>query len=477
MLGPTEVEVLSERRSLRFPAAWNDGKSDRLWLYHLHYHDGLLDPATADRIKRSFVRQWIDDNPLGHGVGWEPYPISIRSVNWIKWALGGAELDADMAASLAVQIRFLLPRIELHLMGNHLFVNAKALLAAGLFFAGEEAQMWLDRGRKLLVEQVEEQFMDDGGHFELSPTYHASLTEDLLDVIQMCRLFAAEYPASWEAVIGRAVTWLAHLTHPNGAPALFNDAAHHISPTLDELRQYAARLGIAPGEAARAGLEYLGDSGYFRYSTPDYCLIGDAGALGPDYIPGHGHCDMLSFELSVRGELVLCDTGVSTYRQGQRRRHERSTVAHNTVQVGNLEQSELWAAFRVGRRARIIRCVNGHDWIEAAHDGYRVERIIHSRRFDFGRERIVIRDRLEGAPSPSLSSVARFHFAPGIYVSLDEQIVRAGPVTMSFVGASGLRVLPYRQAATFNVLLDAAVVEVTFGRTLVTTVELCEYCS
>jgi uncharacterized heparinase superfamily protein len=477
LLQSTEVEILSVRRSLRFPAAWNDGESDRLWLYHLHYHEGLLDPATVDGIKRSFVRQWIDDNPPGHGVGWEPYPISIRSVNWIKWALTGAEIDADMTASLATQIRFLLPRVELHLMGNHLFVNAKALLAAGLFFSDEEAQNWLDRGRELLAEQVEEQFMDDGGHFELSPTYHASLTEDLLDVIQMCRLFAAEYPASWEAVVGRAVTWLAHLTHPNGAPALFNDAAHHIAPTLDDLRQYAARLGITTRQPTHAGLVYLGDSGYFRYETPDYCLIGDAGALGPDYIPGHGHCDMLSFELSVRGEPVICDTGVSTYRPGHRRQHERSTAAHNTVQVGNLEQSEVWAAFRVGRRARIVRCVNGPDSIEAAHDGYRLARTIHSRRFDFARERIVIRDYLEGAPSASLCAVARFHFAPGIDVSLEDELVRAGPVAMLFAGASRLRVLPYRQAVTFNVLRDAAVVEVTFDRRLVATVALCEYCS
>jgi uncharacterized heparinase superfamily protein len=86
--------------------------------------------------------------------------------------------------SLAVQARWLRRHIEWHLLGNHLFVNAKALVFAGLFFAGDEAAEWLAQGsERFWVREVPEQVLPDGGHFELSPMYHAIILEDVLDLL------------------------------------------------------------------------------------------------------------------------------------------------------------------------------------------------------------------------------------------------------------------------------------------------------
>jgi Heparinase II/III N-terminus len=63
------------------------------------------------------------------------------------------------------------------LLGNHLLANAKALVFAGTYFAGDEANAWLQRGVGLLREQVAEQVLADGGHFERSPMYHAIVLE------------------------------------------------------------------------------------------------------------------------------------------------------------------------------------------------------------------------------------------------------------------------------------------------------------
>ena len=47
--------------------------------------------------------RWIAGNPIGFGVGWEPYPISLRICNWIKWHLSGNRLQTAAVESLFLQ--------------------------------------------------------------------------------------------------------------------------------------------------------------------------------------------------------------------------------------------------------------------------------------------------------------------------------------------------------------------------------------
>ena len=54
-------------------------------------------------------------------------------------------------------------KIEWHILGNHLFANAKALVFAGLFFQGKEANAWLVKGSRILSNEVPEQILPDGG--------------------------------------------------------------------------------------------------------------------------------------------------------------------------------------------------------------------------------------------------------------------------------------------------------------------------
>jgi len=54
-------------------------------MYNLHYNDGLLDIDTCKKIKKEHVMDWISGNKI-LGIGWEPYPLSLRISNWIiKW--------------------------------------------------------------------------------------------------------------------------------------------------------------------------------------------------------------------------------------------------------------------------------------------------------------------------------------------------------------------------------------------------------
>ena len=76
--------------------------------------------------------------------------------------------------------------------------------------------------------------------------------------------------------------------------------------------------------------------------------------MGPDHLPAHGHCSLFSYELSIAGQRLVVDSGVDEYEPGPWRDYWRSTRAHNTVIVDGAEQAEIWAAFRTGKRTRLL---------------------------------------------------------------------------------------------------------------------------
>jgi uncharacterized heparinase superfamily protein len=377
--------------------------------YTLHYHE---------RPDETLIRRWIAENPVGRGVGWEPYPLSRRIVNWIKWLLGGGERPPEMLRSLAAQAEWLSHRLEFHLLANHLFANAKALIFAGCFF---EHDRWLRKGRRLLEREISEQILADGGHFERSPMYHALILEDVLDLINLGRAYPGLLP-DWSPVAARMLGWLGRMLHPDGQISFFNDAAFGVAPEPDLLFDYAARLGI---EVFSIG---LGESGYIRLENEHTVVLFDAGPIGPDYQPGHAHADTLSFELSHRGRRLLVNSGISTYEPGPERQWQRGTAAHNTVRVDGVDQSEVWKAFRVARRARPFDVRTDHrSWAEGAHDGYHrlKDPVTHRRRLELEANRLVVVDELEGRGRHSIEIF--FHFAPGFgaEVHLDARLSAA----------------------------------------------------
>ena len=148
------------------------------------------------KLHSELLQLWIEGNPPGKGNGWEPYPTSLRVVNWIKWVLAGNIPPADFYQSLAMQVRFLCKRLEYHLLGNHLFANAKALVFAGLFFNGPEAEKWFSCGMAILGKEIPEQVLADGGHFERSPMYHSIILEDMLDMANLFQAYGKDLPCS-----------------------------------------------------------------------------------------------------------------------------------------------------------------------------------------------------------------------------------------------------------------------------------------
>lgn len=431
---PTTFALLNKVRDLN-EIGWDNPVIDKLWRYNLHYFDDLVaDHATARSDWHvDLIHRWIAENPPAKGTGWEPYPTSLRIVNWIKWVLAGNAMSEHALQSLATQTDWLTRRLEYHLLGNHLFANAKALLFAGLFFKGDQADRWFAIGTRILRKQLAEQILPDGGHFELSPMYHAIMLEDVLDILNVFQTYrpaevAAISPIP-ESVITKMRTWLATMTHPDGEIAFFNDASFGIAPTHRELEGYAERLGFPALHPSRDGLIHLPDSGYIRVQQGPLVAFLDVAAIGPDYLPGHAHADTLSFELSLFGNRVLVNSGTSEYGVSPERLRQRGTGAHNTVLIDGENSSEIWSGFRVARRARPqslhIHTTDQTFKISCAHDGYmRLKgEITHTRLWVFQPDRLTVLDTFKGRPN---SAEMRLYVSPNISLTqLEDASFRA----------------------------------------------------
>lgn len=434
-----EVCFLNKRAQIKAPDDWNDeAQHSKLWLYNLHYFDDLNSSGAEKRysLQKKFILKWIEENPPLHGNGWEPYPLSLRLVNWIKWCQVNQEYDVDILRSIEQQADALMAQLEFHILGNHLFANAKALVFVGCFLKGGRADDFIAKGLELLKREVSEQFLADGGHFELSPMYHSILLWDLIDLYNLALAskdvrFSSFYP-EWKGVIERGLSWLSVMCHPDGDISFFNDAAFGIAPPPNEIFRFASSVGITSDNSDKKigpSITMLQDSGYSRLQRGPFTLIFDHAEVGPTYLPGHAHADTLSIELSLGRQRVFVNSGTSEYGNGLERQRQRSTAAHNTVFVNGENSSDVWAGFRVGQRAH----VSGVEFKEtdeaviarAQHDGFcHLEKgLTHTRKCTVLANKVVIEDELGASCTKTV--MAHFHLHPDVGVeTIDAHSVR-----------------------------------------------------
>ena len=435
MFGEQSFYFLNVSHDLTSADDWNNEHWEKLWLYNLHYFDDLNAADAKQRTEwhRGLFHHWINENHVGVGNGWEPYPSSLRIVNWIKWGIGGDRLKYEWLNSLTVQVRFLSQNIETHLLGNHIFANAKALLFAGLFFEGNEAEEWYRTGKKLVERELPEQLLEDGGNFELSTMYHQIFLEDLLDILNIHRTYSMDPPVGLEERIPPMVKWLDTMCHPDGDISFFNDAALGVTPSVIEMKSYLDRIlgftrltGSCFDNNSPENTENhvypvndvlvdLPDSGYSRVEMGDAVAMIDRAAIGPDYLPGHGHADTFSFELSLFGQRVVVNSGTSFYGTGKQRQLERGTAAHSTVVIDGENSSEIWNGFRVARRARVFAREQsegeGVVRLTACHDGYKrlFGKPEHCREWKIEYGLITINDKISGKGLHEVVSVLPLH--------------------------------------------------------------------
>lgn len=392
---------LNQPRHLGHPIDWEPSDASQLWRYHLHYLEWawtLLAHPDRDHAQRIFadhLHSWLDANPFGQWNAWAPYPTSIRA-----WALVNVEADLvrgtaeerRVADLLGLHAGFVANNLELDVGGNHLIKNLKALLGLGIRL-GEPTMT--HRAIRHLRQQLEVQVLGDGGHFERSPSYHAQVLGDLVDIEHLVTAAGIEPPEGLGQSIQRMRRWLATILMPDGDVPLLNDCE----------RVGRSRIAaLEPGEPPSSPVTALADSGYVVARPGDRIhLVADVGPPCPPDLPAHAHADFGTFELAVDGRRLVVDPGTSVYGSGPQRQWERSTRSHNTVTVDDTDQTEVWGAFRAGRLADATLEPPETDTDAAitfggSHTGYQhlPGSPVHRRTWHITPERIEITDHLGG---------------------------------------------------------------------------------
>lgn len=395
------------------------GAQHQLWRMNLAYMEYL--EHADDTEFAELISQWLEANaqvqPGAWRDSWNSYALSIRLVVWLQQLARrrkrlAPEIIARISASSAQQAAYLARHLETDIGGNHLIKNIKALLWAGAAFEGADAQAWQALGQELLAREIAFQILPDGVHYERSPSYHAQVFADFLEI-------RAVLPAPMSALdtaLERMAQATADLAHPDGFCAQFNDAGLTMAYSPGACLEIFAAQGFTR-PLPRTHFAFR-DAGYFGMHGPRATMILDCGPIAPDDLPAHGHGDVLSFELSIDGERVIVDQGVFEYVAGARRALSRTAEAHNTLTPEGGDQADFFGQFRVGRRPS----VDVLDWCEnedgvkfrGCHDGfcYLPGQPKHVRRIEAGAKGMVLHDQVLGGDGRSARVGLLLH--PGV---------------------------------------------------------------
>jgi hypothetical protein len=452
---------------------WNESCYGKLWSYNLNYMDYLIQKGMDEKTGIELIQQFINDLPLNR-IGLEPYPIALRGINWIKFLNKFSISNPNFSGSLYAQYRILFNNLEYHLLGNHLLEDGFSLLFGAFYF---EEKKWYKKAIKIIEKELNEQILNDGAHFELSPMYHQIILERLLDclnLIQNNHMFkgqeALRMLLNTKAI--KMIQWLNFITFSNGSIPLLNDSANGIAPTTEQLNKYALRLGLTSQEPLRGNNlnpSNLFESGYRRFNTPNYECIVDIGEIGPSYQPGHAHADTFNFVLNLNNEPFIVDTGISTYEANKIRLDERGTAAHNTVTVNNKNSSTVWSSFRVAKRAKVTIIKDEPNIVIAEHGGYKNISVIHQRSWHFSDENITISDEINGNSS---EAKAHFWLSPQIRPTIKDNQIYFQQTEICFENAKDIQIIKTQIPNGYNKFNDNYKIEVGFKSHLKTYISI-----
>ena len=444
---------------------WNDEWTfGKLWAYNLNYFDFLNQENITKTQGITLIQEYINAFP-NLKTGLEPYPTSLRGINWIKFLRKYKVQDQEIDEFLMAQYVRLLDNLEYHLMGNHLLENGFSLLFGAYYFRNE---LFFNIANKILKTELSEQILDDGGHFERSPMYHQIVLFRLLDCWNLI-----ENNQSFKSIIENNISnnlvqkllnFLQIITFQNGDIPLANDSAKNIAPTTKQLSEYANSLDIRHSNIK------LSESGYRKFTKNNYELFVDVGNVAPDYLPAHAHADTLSFILHVNQKPFIVDTGTSTYENNEIRQKERSTSAHNTVQTGDFDQSEIWASFRVGRRAKSKILSENKNQITASHDGYNHLGIIHERTFITDNQTVIIEDRMIG--ESKFLQRAYLHFHPAIEIQIQGNIIKTNLGNIVLENVFEIKESNYFFSEEFNRKMPSKMITLFFYNSITTIIKV-----
>ena len=379
---------------------------------------------------------------------YDPAVISIKLIEIIRFLEENSIRNNEYTCYIFDQAEFLTSRLEKELLANHYLLNGFCLLYLAYYFRDIN---YLNKANYILENQIKEQFLNDGMHFELSPMYHAIITHYLLYCYELIDNNYWEECKLKELIgetLSRAISFYKFISIDDYYPC-FNDSYFDENIRYSSLQKYFNRFSL-PIKKINQGLE----SGYRKYKTENLNMIFDAGQIGAKYQPAHSHADNFTFCLYFNKQPIIVDTGTSTYKNNNRRKLERSTQSHNTIMIDYIDSSEVWEKFRVGRIARTFIDKDNHDFIKVYHDGYKFLGILHKREIQINNNKIQISDEL--SCNKDKKSKSFLHFHPNAEILKEKKYLLINKkIKITWNGFEKIELVPYSFAKNFNQLEDS----------------------
>jgi hypothetical protein len=302
------------------------------------------------------------------------------------------------------------------------------------------------------------------------PGYHLIVLKRCIELSLLLRR-NKQIQIQWlDDAIRQMLTFVLAILQPDGLVPLLKDTARDLNPNAIELIHAGALLlhdssfKITSDQGFYSFLLFgkegheefsgwpdatnitqsavLKDSGFVVIRNTikgDYCIF-DFGKVCPEYLPAHAHADLFSYELFVSGNPIIVDSGVYSYGNQYWRDYFRSTRAHNTVSIANLNQSDVWSSFRVGKRAVPGHLVKGSNkvinFVQCSHDGYARGKnsATHRRTLASIKDEMwIIYDELFGRGSVDAQSFIHFHPNVTLEKAISQSWLIKTPVTQLYL--------------------------------------------
>lgn len=444
---------------------WNYTDNGMLWAYNLNYMDFLNQANINKSHSISLIHDYINKIQYS-SIGLDAYPISLRCINWIKFISKENINCHKINSSLKAQYNILQKKIEYHLLANHLIENGFSLLFGAFYF---NDLILYRKANRILIKELKEQILPDGGHIELSPMYHQIILDRLLDCTNLLknnRIFDDQNNLL-DLMVYKAnlmLSWINSITFKNGKIPLLNDSTINISPSTSDLNKYATTLGIHIYINKK-----LKESGYRKIENNNYECIIDIGDIKPRYQPGHSHADTFNFVVNINNTSFIIDPGISTYNNDLNRSKERSTFYHNTVNVNNTNSSDVWSSFRVGKKASVTIIKDFPNLVVASHNGYSKFGVSHIREWAFNLDTINITDFLD---KEGFVGKLNIFFAPHIKIELIDNSIITNEAIIEFNNYVSIEIISKRIPDGYNKYYNTNTAEVSFSNKLNTNIKI-----
>lgn len=391
------------------------------WVTELHSFEWLRDLRSvggdrARRMAREMVGHWLEAYEKPENTAWRPDIIGMRLAAWISFhdffcASADDGFRKEYFTSLVRQSRYLMKALPGDLSGVALMRALKGLAYSGL--ALEEGEERLEHAFKLILKEIREQILPDGGHISRNPQATFEFLQVLVDLRTALIAARLALPEEVQHAIDRIAPAVKFFRHGDGTLTQFNGAQEGNPNICDATLMHSG----ARGKAMKA----MPHSGYERICQGRASVIMDTGLPLASAHSDRAHAGLLSFEYSYGKDRVFVNCGTVQYK-GKWRDLLRATAAHSTIVIDNRNACQFDADGRLCSQQE-VRAKRLEDaqvaMIEGSHNGYMPRfGLMHRRclRLQENGETLKGEEQLTGRSG--VHYAVRFHLHPGIQASL-----------------------------------------------------------